>query len=134
MIKLKRVYDEAKNSDGARYLVDRLWPRGLKKERLQAKGWLKTVAPSDSLRRWFQHDPAKWSEFCRRYLAELEGKPETWSPLLPEARAGDITLLFSAHDIEHNNAAALRDFLEARLKAGAKQARTTSSTASGGRA
>lgn len=115
MIRIKRVYDPQEPVDGLRFLVDRLWPRGMKKETLQMDGWLKDVAPSDALRHWFGHDPAKWEEFCLRYHAELEANGEAWRPLLETAKNSDLTLLFSAHDPEHNNAAALRSFLENRL-------------------
>lgn len=115
MIRIKRVYDPHESGDGSRFLVDRLWPRGMKKESLQMDGWLKDVAPSDALRRWFGHDPAKWEEFCRRYDAELESNSEAWRSLLDRARKQVITLLFSAHDMKRNNAVALRSFLEKRL-------------------
>lgn len=115
MIQIKRVYDPHESGDGPRFLVDRLWPRGMKKENLQMDGWLKNAAPSDVLRRWFGHDPAKWEEFCRRYDAELEANSEAWRPLHDVALKQDITLLFSAHDLERNNAVALRLFLERRL-------------------
>lgn len=115
MIRVKRVYDGHEPEDGPRFLVDRLWPRGMKKENLQMEGWLKDVAPSDALRRWFGHDPAKWEEFRHRYDAELKDNSSAWHPLLEMARKQDITLLFSAHDIEHNNAVALRSFLEERI-------------------
>jgi Uncharacterized conserved protein len=114
MIRVKRVYDPAGQEDGLRFLADRLWPRGMKKESLKLDGWLKDIAPSDELRRWFGHDPEKWAEFCRRYEAELGEKSETWRPLLETARNKDVTLLFGAHDLEHNNAVALKAFLEAR--------------------
>ena len=112
MIRIKRVYEPHEPEDGLRYLVDRLWPRGVKKEHLLLDGWLKDLAPSDDLRRWFGHDPARWEEFCRRYEAELAGKSQTWHSLLDVPQKQVITLLFSAHDIEHNNAVALRSFLE----------------------
>jgi uncharacterized protein YeaO (DUF488 family) len=115
MIRVKRVYDPHEPDDGSRFLVDRLWPRGMKKENLQMDGWLKDVAPSDALRHWFGHDPDKWEEFCYRYDAELEDNSDAWRPLLDMARKQDITLLYSVHDIEHNNAVALRSFLEKRL-------------------
>lgn len=116
MIKIKRVYDPPEASDGKRYLIDRLWPRGLKKEETQLDGWLKEVAPSDELRKWFGHDPAKWEAFQQRYIQELEAKPLTWQPLLDAAREGDITLLFSARDTMHNNAVVLKAFLEEKLQ------------------
>jgi uncharacterized protein YeaO (DUF488 family) len=115
MIQTKRVYDPAGRSDGARYLVDHLWPRGLKKEALQVEAWIKTVSPSNDLRNWFDHDPAKWAAFQRRYFAELDQKPDTWKPLLAVAREKDITLVYSARDTEHNNAVALQQYLEKKL-------------------
>jgi uncharacterized protein YeaO (DUF488 family) len=115
MIRIKRVYDEPGPEDGLRFLVDRLWPRGVRKEELPLDGWLKGVAPSDGLRHWFGHEPDRWEEFCRRYHAELEGNGEAWRPLLEATRGHDVTLLFSAHDPERNNAEALRAFLEKRL-------------------
>ena len=99
-----------------RFLVDQLWPRGVKKEALQIETWLREVAPSSQLRHWFGHDPDKWKEFQHRYFAELDTKPEAWEPLLEPARKGDITLVFAAHDAEHNNAVALKTYLEKRLK------------------
>jgi uncharacterized protein YeaO (DUF488 family) len=115
MIRVKRVYETHGRADGPAYLVERLWPRGVKKESLPLDGWLKDVAPSDKLRRWFGHDPAKWAEFQRRYRAELDTHPETWRPLLEAARHGDVTLYYSARDTEHNNALVLKDYLEAKL-------------------
>ncbi|HKW27527.1 MAG TPA: DUF488 domain-containing protein [Terriglobales bacterium] len=115
MIQLKRAYEPASKSDGARYLVERLWPRGVKKESLQVEGWLKDVAPSTDLRKWFSHDPAKWPEFRRRYFEELKSNPQAWEPLLAAARRGRVTLVYSSHDSEHNNAVALKEFLQQRL-------------------
>lgn len=116
MIQVKRVYDPAEKTDGTRFLVDRLWPRGMKKESLKMADWPKEIAPSNALRRWFNHDPTKWKEFQRRYRAELAGEGEMWQPLLNAAREGDVTLLFSAHDVEHNNAVVLKSFLDKRLQ------------------
>ncbi len=116
MLKVKRVYEDAESSDGTRFLVERLWPRGIKKEELRMEAWLKEVAPSDSLRRWFAHDPLKWKEFQKRYRVELKSNPNAWKPILESAKCGDVTLLFSARDIEHNNAVVLKSFLEARTK------------------
>src|SRR5215469_8796524 len=116
MIQIKRVYEPAEKSDGTRFLVERLWPRGMKKEALKMDDWPKEAAPSDALRHWFNHDPAKWKEFQRRYRAELADERETWEPLLDAAREGDVTLLFSAHDLEHNNAVVLKSFLDQRLR------------------
>src|ERR1035437_264269 len=121
MIQIKRVYEPAAKSDGERFLVERLWPRGIKKEALHMTAWLKDVAPSNELRQWFNHDPAKWKEFQRRYRAELNGKPEIWQPLLAAAKTGAVTLLFSAHDLEHNNALVLKACLEEQLKRGHKR-------------
>ena len=118
MIQIKKVREPAAASDGRRFLVDRLWPRGVRKEALALDGWLKGAAPSDSLRRWFNHEPAKWKEFQRRYRAELDSEPEVLRPLLEAAAAGNLTLLFSAHDTEHNNAVVLKACLEERLQTG----------------
>lgn len=115
MIELHRVYEHSR-THGARFLVERLWPRGIKKESLHFSDWLKDVAPSDALRRWFQHDTAKWAEFQRRYRTELDWRPDAWAPILTAARAGDVTLLYSSHDTEHNNAVVLRDYLNERLE------------------
>ena len=118
-IKVKRVYEESPELfEGSRFLVDRLWPRGLKKEALQSALWVKDVAPSDALRRWYGHDPRKWKEFRRRYSAELDGKREAWEPILEAARRGGVVLLYSARNAEHNNAVALRDYLAAKIKKG----------------
>ncbi|GBD17493.1 hypothetical protein HRbin26_02417 [bacterium HR26] len=115
MIRVKRVYEPPSAKDGRRYLVERLWPRGLRKDALPLDGWLREVAPSDALRRWFGHDPARWEEFRRRYAAELDARPDAWHPLLEAARQGPVTLLFSARDTEHNNAVALKAYLESKL-------------------
>ena len=116
MIKLKRVYDATEAEDGARFLVDRLWPRGIKKEAMKLDRWLKDVAPSDELRHWFGHDAARWPEFQQKYAAELDDQPETWQPLLEAAREGNVTLIYSARDTEHNNAVALKAYMENHLK------------------
>jgi uncharacterized protein YeaO (DUF488 family) len=117
MIQIKRVYEPVAREDGARFLVERLWPRGIRKEALQMDGWLKNVAPSADLRRWFSHDPVKWKEFQRRYRAELAHNPEAWKPLLDATKEGTITLLYSAHDTEHNNAIVLKAYLQERSDA-----------------
>ena len=116
MLKTKRVYEEAKSSDGVRFLVDRLWPRGIKKDNLKLETWLKEVAPSPDLRKWFAHDPAKWQEFQRRYRAELESNPEGWQSILEAAKKGTVTLLYSARDTEHNSAVLLKGFLEEQMR------------------
>ena len=116
MFKLKRAYDEPSHEDGARYLIDRLWPRGVKKDALKIEGWVKDVAPSDALRKWFNHDPAKWDEFRKRYFAELHSKPDAWEPLLEAGRKGPVTLVYSARDTEHNDAVALTEYLSKHAK------------------
>jgi len=112
MIRLKRAYDPPAEADGTRFLVDRLWPRGIKKEDLRIDGWLKEVAPSDDLRKWFHHDPDKWEEFRARYAKELDKKPEALDPVREAARQGDVTLIFAARDTEHNNGVALKAYLQ----------------------
>ena len=110
-IKLKRVYEECDPGDGRRILVDRLWPRGLSKERARVDWWLKEIAPSDGLRRWFGHDPSRWQEFKASYREELQAQ----RPLLDELRSlaakESITLLYAAKDLEHNNARVLIELL-----------------------
>jgi uncharacterized protein YeaO (DUF488 family) len=115
MIRIKRAYDPPEEEDGARFLVDRLWPRGMKKAALPIAAWCKEVAPSNELRQWFSHDPDKWKEFQRRYRAELAAHDTGWQPLLDAAKQGNVTLLYGAHDTEHNNAVVLKAFLEERL-------------------
>ncbi len=110
-VHIQRAYAAPAPSDGARILIDRLWPRGIQKEALQLAAWDKALAPSTALRQWFGHDPAKWPEFCRRYAAELYQQPQAWQALRARALAGRITLVYAAHDEAHNNAVALRDFL-----------------------
>ncbi len=116
MITLQRVYDQTSGADRPRFLVERLWPRGVKKSALEIDAWIKEVAPSAKLRSWFAHDPAKWQEFRRRYFEELNANPGAWAGLLDAARRGNVTLVFSSRDTEHNNAVALRDYLQAKLK------------------
>jgi uncharacterized protein YeaO (DUF488 family) len=111
VINIKRAYAPPAADDGRRFLVDRLWPRGVSQAALRPDAWLKEVAPSDALRRWFGHRPARWDEFCRRYFAELDSKPEAWRPIVEAARHGNVTLLYSARDTEHNNAIALIRYL-----------------------
>ena len=116
MIRIKRVYEPHATADGVRFLVERLWPRGIAKAALEMDGWLKDAAPSTELRRWFNHDPERWMEFKRRYVAELDDHSDAWEPILAKARRGRVTLLYSAHDVEHNNAVVLRDFLNRKVK------------------
>lgn len=110
-ITAKRVYDPIDEDDGVRVLVDRVWPRGVTKKDLRADQWLRDVAPSDSLRKWFNHDPAKWEEFKLRYVAELEGKPSILRYLLDLANEKGLVLLFSARDLRFNQAVALQGYL-----------------------
>lgn len=116
MIKLKRAYEPASASDRTRYLVERLWPRGVKKTVLHIDAWLKDVAPSTALRQWFSHDPKKWDEFRRRYRRELAANPDALEPILKAARRGSVTLVYSSHDVAHNNAVALKEYLEDKTK------------------
>ncbi len=111
MVQIKRVYDAPADADGFRILVDRLWPRGVSKERAKLDLWLKEIAPSDELRRWFAHDPAKWPEFKRRYLAELQNNQCAVEQLRELVGKQNVTLLFAARDEEHNEAVVLRDLL-----------------------
>lgn len=112
MIRLKRVYDPPSPEDGKRVLVDRIWPRGIKKEEAALNEWLKELAPSTDLRKWFGHDPQKWPEFRERYRSELKGEEETLARLAGEAKKETMTLLFAAKDEEHNNAVVLKEILE----------------------
>ncbi len=113
-IKIKRAYDDPAHDDGVRILVDRFWPRGLSKARAHVDLWLKDLAPSSTLRRWFNHDPARWAEFRRRYARELDAKDRAIAALRGAARRGRVTLLFSTHDSEHNHAVALGSYLARR--------------------
>jgi uncharacterized protein YeaO (DUF488 family) len=112
LIRIERVYKNSAKGKGFRFLVDRLWPRGIKKENLKIEGWLKDVAPGQQLRQWFGHDPEKWHEFRKKYFSELDRKPESWQPLLEALGKGDITLLYAAKEERFNNAAALKEYLE----------------------
>jgi uncharacterized protein YeaO (DUF488 family) len=111
MVKIKRIYDPASPDDGKRILVDLLWPRGLKKEDAAIDEWLKDVAPSPGLRKWFGHDPEKWRDFRRRYKDELKEKTGIVERLRQEVKAQTVTLLFAARDVEHNNAEVLREII-----------------------
>jgi uncharacterized protein YeaO (DUF488 family) len=116
MIALKRAYDPVSRTDGTRFLVERLWPRGVSKTKLDVDAWLKDVAPSTKLRNWFGHDPEKWDEFRRRYGRELDSRPEAWHPIVSAARRRRVTLVYSSHDTEHNNAVALQEYVRAKMR------------------
>jgi uncharacterized protein YeaO (DUF488 family) len=113
-IKIKRVYDKAEKEDGVRILVDRIWPRGIKKKDLKVDDWFKEIAPSTELRKWFSHDPVKWKSFKKKYFTELKKKKSLCNELLKKGKT-NLTLLYSAKDIENNQAAALKEFLESEL-------------------
>ncbi len=117
-IQIKRVYAQPDRDDGERILIDRLWPRGLSKEAAAVDNWLKDCAPSDELRKWFGHDPAKWDEFKRKYFAELAEHEDLLEPVRTKARAERVTLLFGAADVEHNTAVALLEYLKTKHSAG----------------
>ncbi len=111
MIKIKRIYDPASPSDGKRIYIDRLWPRGMKKEEVKIDEWLKEISPSDGLRKWFGHDTSKYAEFKKRYTKELEKHSEALDRIKKEGKKKTVTLLFSAKDVEHNNATVMRELL-----------------------
>lgn len=113
-ITLKRAYDPPAKGDGTRILVDRLWPRGINKERAKIHLWLKEAAPSSELRTWFAHDPGKWRTFKARYFKELDNNPDVVDVLADKARHCDVTLVYAARDTCHNNAVALKSYLESR--------------------
>jgi uncharacterized protein YeaO (DUF488 family) len=110
-VKLKRAYEEPMASDGERILIDRLWPRGIKKTDAALNQWAKVLAPSTELRKWFGHDPVRWQEFRERYAAEVHQHPDELKQLRDLARKGPITLVYSAHDEEHNDAVVLRELI-----------------------
>ena len=112
MLKVKRVYDPVSADDGKRILVDRLWPRGIKKEKAHIDEWLREISPSNELRKWYSHDPAKWAEFKKRYKQEIAGKEDLLKKIKAEARKQTVTLLFSSKELERNNAHALKEMLE----------------------
>jgi uncharacterized protein YeaO (DUF488 family) len=123
MIRIKRTYDAPARGDGRRILVERLWPRGMKKDALDADAWLKDVAPSTELRKWFGHRVERWKEFRRRYRRELDARSDAWEPILKAGKRHNVTLLYSAHDVLHNGALVLRDYLLARQNDPARHAR-----------
>ena len=111
-IRLKRVYEPPSKEDGVRILVERLWPRGLSKEKAAIDQWTKEIAPSPELRKWFGHDPARWEEFRRRYRAELDQKSDLLHGLKQRIRHGPVTLVYAARDESHNSALLLKEYLE----------------------
>lgn len=113
MIRIKRIYEEPSEDDGLRILIDRLWPRGISKERANLDRWEKDLAPTTELRHWFGHDPNKWDEFQERYRAELADKGEALTQIKRDASKGVVTLLYAAKDEEHNNAVVLKQYIEA---------------------
>jgi uncharacterized protein YeaO (DUF488 family) len=113
--RVKRVYEEAEKADGVRVLVDRLWPRGVSKEKAGIDRWLKEISPSTELRTWYGHDPARWEEFKARYFRELDQHGEVIEDLVDQARAGTVTLLYASTEKRINNAVALKEYLECRL-------------------
>jgi uncharacterized protein YeaO (DUF488 family) len=116
MIRLKRAYEQASRKDGLRILVERLWPRGVTKEKAALDLWLKDVAPTPELRKWFGHDPAKWKQFERRYWKELQGSEEAVDLLRRKAKEGVVTFVYAARDEQRNGAVALKEFLEHRKR------------------
>lgn len=114
MFQLKRAYEPASRDDGCRVLVERLWPRGVSKARAKIDAWLKDVAPSAELRKWYGHDPERWADFRRRYWRELRAHPEAVQELRAKQREGKVTLIYAAHDQEHSGALALQQFLARR--------------------
>lgn len=111
MIQVKRAYEAPSSKDGLRFLVDRLWPRGITKDSLHIEAWLKDASPSNELRKRFHGDPSHWQAFCRSYFAELKKNPDAWAPIKAAAKKGTVTLIYGARDTVHNNAVALREFL-----------------------
>jgi len=121
MVKIKRVYDPPFPDDGKRILIDRLWPRGLKKENAHINEWIKELAPSTELRKWFNHDPEKWGEFRKRFFSELQGKQDAVDVIVNAARKGPVTLLFGSKEERYNNATALKEYIEARMRAAERE-------------
>ena len=122
-IQVRRVYDPPARSDGCRILVDRIWPRGLSKDDVKLDAWIKDVAPSAELRTWFGHEPSKWTAFKHKYFKELDGREEALDQLLQACSGRTLTLLFGAKDVEHNNAVALKEYLETHLGSKRRRAR-----------
>lgn len=112
LVRVKRVYEKPSATDGCRILVDRIWPRGLNKQTARIDSWPKEIAPTTQLRKWFHHDPAKWKEFKKRYFQELNTHPEQANSLIKQTAKGPVTLVFGAKDEQHNNAIALKEYLD----------------------
>ena len=115
-IRIKRVYDPPSPDDGTRVLVERLWPRGMTREKIQSETWLREIAPAAALREWYQHDQRNWDEFVTRYREQLDGQPDLVEILLSKARSGPLTLLYANHDADHNSAQVLLSYLKEHLK------------------
>ena len=118
MIKIKRIYDIPSKNDGFRILVDRLWPRGLTKEKAKVDLWLKEIAPSDQLRKWYAHDPKKWAEFRKKYFKDLDMKEELVNQIIEKMKGADVTLLYSSKEEKINNAVALKEYITKWRKGG----------------
>ncbi len=116
MIKIKRIYDPPEKGDGFRILVDRLWPRGMSQGRAEVDLWLKEISPSNELRKWYRHAPEKWADFKKRYFQEIRGRKDKFDLLLEKSREGTVTFLYSSQEEKLNNAAALKEFVERKLK------------------
>ncbi len=121
MINIKRIYEPSSQDDGKRILIDRLWPRGLKKEDARIDEWLKEIAPSNELRNWFDHDPNKWEEFKKRFFSELHRKEDLVERIISAARKGTVTLLFGSKEERFNNAVALKEYVDAKMNASARK-------------
>ncbi len=117
MLKIKRVYDPPAQADGKRILIDRLWPRGLKKEDARIDEWMKEIAPSNELRQWFSHDPEKWVEFKRKFFKELDRQRTSVETIVGLSKKGTVTLLFGSKEERYNNAVALKEYIESLMKA-----------------
>jgi uncharacterized protein YeaO (DUF488 family) len=116
MIKIKRIYESPGEKDGFRILVDRLWPRGWSKDKAKVHLWLRDISPSNELRKWYGHDPEKWAEFKKKYFQEIKQRKEEFDLLLEKAGRGNVTLLFSSQEKKLNNAAALKEIVERKLR------------------
>lgn len=121
MTEIKRIYDEPDKKDGFRVLMDRLWPRGLRKDQVKVDLWMKKIAPSNELRKWFGHDPEKWAEFKRRYFGELKNRKELVDLIRDKSKKGKVVLLYGAKEERFNNAVALKEYVERRGKGRHKQ-------------